>query len=121
LHGRPQRFAHSHAGHSRRNGHFAAADEALLCASKVGKDVNVAGIAALYRAMSLFQLGKKDEATDVAAKGASQMKPLPTGERDFKASDAVFAQLSQWLAYKEAKAMIGFDAPPASPAMPGGN
>jgi hypothetical protein len=49
------------------------------------------------------------------------MKPIPTGEQDFKASDAVFAQLCQWLAYKEAKAIIGFDAPPARLAMLGGN
>ena len=65
-----------------RNGHFAAAAEALLAAAKAGKDVNAAGIAAFYRAMSLFQQGKKDEARKLATEAAAQMKPLPKDEQN---------------------------------------
>ncbi len=49
-----------------RNGHFAAADEALLATAKAGQRSQRAGIAAFYRAMSLFQQGKKDEARNLA-------------------------------------------------------
>ena len=98
-----------------RNGHFAAADEALVAASKAGKDANVAGIAAFYRAMSLFQQGKKDEARKLATEAAAKMKPLPKDEQNPLLDGATSDHLVLWLAYKEAKAMIGFD-PPAAPA-----
>ncbi|MGO9921798.1 MAG: tetratricopeptide repeat protein [Isosphaeraceae bacterium] len=96
-----------------RNGHFAAADEALVAASKAGKDVNAAGIAAFYRAMSLFQQGKKDEARKLATEAAAKMKPLPKDEQSPLLDGATSDHLVLWLAYKEAKAMIGFDPPPA--------
>ena len=96
-----------------RNGHFNAADEPLLSALKGGQDVNAAGISAFYRAMSLFQLGRKDEARDVAARAVTRMKPLPEHERDIMAgTEAISDQLIQWLAYKEARAMMQFDASP---------
>jgi hypothetical protein len=96
-----------------RNGHFVAADEALLAATKAGQDVNAAGIADFYRAMSLFQQGKKDEARDVATKAAAKMKPLPRDEQNPMADGAIPDDLILWMAYKEAKALIGFDPPPA--------
>jgi eukaryotic-like serine/threonine-protein kinase len=99
-----------------RNGHFAAADEALLSATKAGKDVNAAGISAFYRAMSLFQLGKKVEAREVAIKAATLMKPLPKDEQNPMLDGATPDHLVLWLAYKEAKARIGFDPPPAPSA-----
>ena len=100
-----------------RNGHFAAANEAILAATKAGQDGIAAGIADFYRAMSLFQQGKKDEARDVATKAAAKMKPLPKDEQDPLAGGAVPDNLILWLAYEEAKALIGFD-PPSSPAAP---
>jgi hypothetical protein len=99
-----------------RNGHFAAAAEALLAATKASQDVNAAGIADFYRAMSLFQQGKKDEARDVATKAAAKMKPLPKDEQNLMADGATPDNLNLWLAYKEAKALIGFDPPPAPTA-----
>ncbi len=65
-----------------RNGHFVAADDALLAAMKAGKNSNAAGIADFYRAMSLFQQGKKDEARDLATRAAAKMKPLPKDEQN---------------------------------------
>jgi hypothetical protein len=47
------------------------------------------------------------------------MKPLPTDESNPLAGNADRDDLVLWLAYKEAKAMIQFDAPAAAPATPG--
>ena len=72
-----------------RNGHFAAADEALASPRTAGPDVNAAGIAAFYRAMSLFRQGKKDEAREVATRAAAAMKPLPKDEQNPMAGNSV--------------------------------
>ncbi len=103
-----------------RSGHFAAAAEALLAATKAGQDVNAAGIADFYRAMSLFQQGKKDEAREVATRAATRMEPLPRDEQNPLLDRGVPDHLILWLAYKEAKAMIGLADPPAAPAQPAG-
>ena len=65
--------------------------------------------------MSLFRQGKPDEARKLAIAAAAQMKPLPKDEQNPLASDAYYDDLILWLAYKEAKAMIHFDAAPAAP------
>ena len=78
------------------------------------------GIAAFYRAMSLFRQGKPDEARKVAIAAAAQMKPLPKDEQNPLANGADHDDLILWLAYKEAKAMIQFDAAPTTPATPDG-
>jgi hypothetical protein len=68
--------------------------------------------------MSLYRQGKKDEARKVATEAAAilrnvplpkdETKPLEGGHRPI-APNALFT----WMAYKEAKALIGFDeAPP---------
>jgi hypothetical protein len=93
-----------------RSGHFAQADTALIAAAKYG---SVAGTATFYRAMSLFRQGKKDEARKLATEAAAKMKPLPKDEKNPLAGGASADDLILWLAYKEAKALIGFDeAPP---------
>ena len=102
-----------------RNGHFAAADEALLSAAEAGQDEYAAGISAFYRAMSLFRQGKQGEAREVAARAAARMMPLPNDEQK-PAGARGQDDLVLWLAYKEAKALIGFDAPPAAPPKPDG-
>jgi eukaryotic-like serine/threonine-protein kinase len=98
-----------------RSGHFAAADAALITAEKNAKNnLHVALTSALYRAMSLFRQGKADEARKLASAAAAKMKPLPKDEKDVLAGD-IYADaddLILWLAYKEAKALIGFDAAP---------
>jgi hypothetical protein len=42
------------------------------------------------------------------------MKPLPKDEKNPLADKANHDDLILWLAYKEAKALIGFDATPAA-------
>jgi WD40 repeat protein/serine/threonine protein kinase len=96
-----------------RSGHAAAADVALLAAAKAGPNNPIAtGISAFYRAMSLFRQGKPDDACKLGIAAAAKMKPLPKGERNPLANNASYDDLILWLAYKEAKAMIKFDAAP---------
>ena len=68
--------------------------------------------------MSLFRQGKADEARKLATAAAAKMKPLPADEQNPLAGGADHDDLILWLAYKEAKAMIKFDAAPAAPAPP---
>jgi tetratricopeptide (TPR) repeat protein len=96
-----------------RSGNNAAAQEALVAAATA--DPNnpiVTGIAAFNRAMSLFRQGKRDEARKVALAAAAQMKPLPKDEQNPLANNTNWDDLILWLAYKEAKSMIKFDAAP---------
>jgi WD40 repeat protein/serine/threonine protein kinase len=96
-----------------RSGNDAAADETLLAAAEVGKNnPNVTGPSAFYRAMSLFRQGEADEARELAAAAAAKMKPLPKDENNPLAGKVTDDDLILWLAYKEAKATIKFDAAP---------
>jgi tetratricopeptide (TPR) repeat protein len=98
-----------------RNDNYAAALEALDAAAKAGpKNLRVTGIAAFYRAMSLFRQGKEAEARRVASAAAATMKPLPKDEQRPLADQKDYHDdLILWLAYKEAKALIKFgEAPP---------
>ena len=112
-----------------RSGHFAEAEASLAAAKDRAKSnphgdgrwaYCVAGTSAFYRAMSLFRQGKNDEARKLATEAAAKMKPLPTDEQNPMAGGADHDDLILWLAYKEAKAMIGFAAPPAARAKPAG-
>jgi eukaryotic-like serine/threonine-protein kinase len=86
-----------------RSGHYQEADAALDSASKsVKRKGQLDNIAAFYHAMSLFHQGKQDEARKIAASTAAKMKPLPKDERIPQPHD----DLIEWLAYKEAKAMM---------------
>ncbi len=100
-----------------RSGHLAEADLALRAAG-IGPDVTTAGSAACYRAMILYQQGKKDEARELAANAAAAMRPLPLDDQGPIAGIGDPNNLILWLACKEAKAMIGFAEPPAAPATP---
>jgi hypothetical protein len=98
-----------------RSGNDAAADQTLLAAVQAGpNNRNVSGISAFYRAMSLFRQGKTAEGRKLAIAAAAQMKPLPKDEQNPPPSEAFWDDLILWLASKEAKAMIHFDAPPAA-------
>jgi eukaryotic-like serine/threonine-protein kinase len=110
-----------------RSGHFAEAEVSLTAAMDRGKGnphgdgrwtYFVDGTAAFYRAMSLFRQGKNDEARNLAIAAAAKMKPLPADEQNPMAGGADHDDLILWLAYKEAKALIGFEPPPA-PTAPG--
>ena len=96
-----------------RLGNDTAADETLRAAAKARpRNRWVAGISSFFRAMSLFRLGKKDEAHKVAIEAAAKMKPLPSDEYNPLAGNANIDDLILWLAYKEAKALIKFDEDP---------
>jgi serine/threonine-protein kinase len=95
-----------------RSGNDAAAQEALSDAAKADpNNPAVTGIAAFYRALSLFRQGKRDEARKLALAAAAQMKPLPKDQQNPLADNASHDDLILWLAYKEAKALLKFDAP----------
>ena len=67
-----------------RSGHLAQAERTLLAAAEAGKDdtLGLPLLAAFYRAMCLFQQGKKDEARSLASHTAARMKLLPADEQD---------------------------------------
>ena len=99
-----------------RSGHFAEADAALTAAmNDPGKNSTVSSTSAFYRAMGLFRQGKTDLARKLATEAAAKMKPLPVDEQKPLAGGADHDDLIMWLAYKEANAMIQFDATPAAP------
>jgi serine/threonine protein kinase/WD40 repeat protein len=96
-----------------RSGNYAAADSALLAAAEAGKSTpSVTGPSAFYRALSLFRQGKSDEARRLASAAAAKMPPLPRDENNPLTGKATPEDLIQWLAYKEAKALMAFDAAP---------
>jgi WD40 repeat protein len=96
-----------------RSGNYAAAEKALLAAAEAGKNMpQVTGVSAFLRAMSLFRQGKRDEARKLAITAAAKMKPLPRDEKNPLAGQADHDDLILWLLYKEAKALIKFDAAP---------
>jgi hypothetical protein len=98
-----------------RSGHFAEADKTLAAAMAAGRDnPHVAGTSAFFRAMSLFRQGKQAEARQLASAAVAKMKPLPKDEKNPLADNGSADDLILWLAYKEAKALIQFDAPPAT-------
>ncbi|HEV3438228.1 MAG TPA: tetratricopeptide repeat protein [Gemmata sp.] len=94
--------------------HFAEADALLAAAITEGEsDPYIPGTGGFYRAMSLFRQGKRDEARQLAATTAATMKPLPKDEKNPLADQGSHDDLILWLAYKEAKELIGLDAAPA--------
>jgi hypothetical protein len=104
-----------------RIGHDAAAREALEAATEAApNNPLVKSTAAFYRAMSLSRQGKQDGARRLALAAAAEMKPLPKDARNPLADGADHEDLILWLAYKEAKAMIGFDEAQPSGGPSGG-
>jgi tetratricopeptide (TPR) repeat protein len=96
-----------------RSDHDAAAEEALLAAMKADpNNSHVTGVSAFYRAMSLFRQNKRDEARNLAITAAAKMKPLPRDANNPLAGNASHDDLILWLAYKEAQALLQFDAAP---------
>jgi WD40 repeat protein len=102
-----------------RSGHFAEAEAALIAAAKdVKNNPHVTGTSAFYRALSLFRQGKENEARTLATEATAKMKPLPKDEKNPLAGVANHDDLILWLAYKEAKALLKFDAAPLPEAKP---
>jgi Flp pilus assembly protein TadD len=95
-----------------RSGNFADADAALTAAiESATNNSHIACTSAFYRTMSLFKQGKKDEAQTLLAETAAKMRPLPDDDENPLAENADADDLILWLAYKEAKGVIGFEDP----------
>lgn len=99
-----------------RNGHFDEADTALTGATDTARGNGyILSTSGFYRAMSRFREGKTDEARRLAQRAAAIMKPLPVKD-DPRApalgGGANADDLILWLAYKEAKDLIKFEAGP---------
>jgi WD40 repeat protein len=104
-----------------RSGHFAAADAVLISQTGAMNYANlISDTSAFYRAMSLYRLGKEKEARQLVIEAASHMRPLPEDEKNPLASGADHDDLILWMAYKEAKALIKWEAVPAAPAQRSG-
>ena len=69
--------------------------------------------------MTLFRLGKEDEARKLATATAAAMKPLPKDEKNPLAGNASPDDLILWMAYREAKALIKFEPTLTAPAPKG--
>jgi hypothetical protein len=70
---------------------------------------------AFYRAMILFHQSKPDEARKLVTDAASKMKPLPKDPSlHFQRDDLI-----TWMAYKEAKALLGPQTTSAAAGQPG--
>ena len=90
-----------------RSGHLAAADQALLAASRIGNNhYHVSITSAFYRAMSLYRQGKKAAARKLATEAAAKMRPLPSDKQNPLEGQTNADDLILWMAYKEAKAMM---------------
>jgi hypothetical protein len=71
--------------------------------------------------MILYRQGKPVEARKLASAAAATMTPQPSDENNPQACGAGPDQLIVWLAYKEAQALIPFEAPPPAKAETCGN
>ena len=96
-----------------RSGQYAAADTALLAAARLEENNSyVSGTTAFYGAMSLFRQGKEAEARQLATEAVAKMRRHPADDENPLAGAANAGDLLLWLAYKEAKALLKFDAAP---------
>jgi hypothetical protein len=96
-----------------RNGHYAAAEDALTMAEQTaGSMLEILRTARFFRAMSLVRRDRPAEARSLFSDTEAQMPPPPQDEShplvDGKPVDR--DGLICWLAYKEAKALIEGDA-----------
>jgi tetratricopeptide (TPR) repeat protein len=104
-----------------RCGDSEAADRTLLAAAEIAQSRPGLDqpICLLYRAMILFRQGKKDEARKLATEAVAKIPtmPWPTSADPRSPVNVNVAQISPqililWLAHREAKALIGFEATP---------
>jgi tetratricopeptide (TPR) repeat protein len=92
-----------------RNGRYSAAEQALTIAEQTAGDVHdILGTARLFRAMSLLQQDRPEEARKVFSQAEAEMPPFPKDDHEPPVYDKSVNQdvLVCWLAYKEAKALI---------------
>jgi tetratricopeptide (TPR) repeat protein len=108
------RLAHGMAAF--RSGRLTEADQALKAAADQFGDHYGVDIARFYLAMSLFKQGKLDEARQVFTEAAANMAPLPADEKNPTADGCEYDYPILWLAYKEARDLIGPEEKPADQA-----
>jgi serine/threonine protein kinase/tetratricopeptide (TPR) repeat protein len=108
------RLAHGMAAF--RSGRLTEADQALKAAADQFGDHYGVDIAKYYLAMSLFKQGKLDEARQVFTEAAANMAPLPADEKNPTADSCEYDYPILWLAYKEARDLIGPEEKPADQA-----
>jgi serine/threonine protein kinase/tetratricopeptide (TPR) repeat protein len=93
-----------------RNSQYDEAIKSLSTAASTAPEkyqALISGTANFYHTMCLFQLGKKDEAQTLFTTTEESMRPLPTDENNPLADKANHDHLILWLAYREAKALLG--------------
>src|SRR5262249_8909002 len=94
-----------------RSGHFPEAEAVLGKAISGGSfSAHVANTSTFYKAMSLHRQGKNEEARTIALGTVAKMKPLPKDAEIPLAGSTSADDLIMWLAYKEANALIKFNA-----------
>jgi tetratricopeptide (TPR) repeat protein len=99
-----------------RSGQYAEAEQTLAVADQnAGKFTDIPAPCRFFRALSLYQIGRTNEARELFSQAEAQMPPLPEDSQkpviDGKAAshDVVLG----WLAYKEAKSVLyGPDSKP---------
>jgi hypothetical protein len=94
-----------------RLGGFEAEEKTLLAAESaipIGRNIPpIEGTCGYYRAMSLFQAGRQDEARALFRSTLATMKPFPSDEQNPLADGASHDDLVTWLACKEAQELLG--------------
>jgi hypothetical protein len=90
-----------------RSGNFQAAEDALKTSAKLSlARGEVLGIASLYRAMSLFKMGRQEEARVILNATGAKLKPLPAaGKIPLTDGESDEDYLIYWLTLKEAQAL----------------
>lgn len=104
-----------------RNGQYKQAITSLSTAASAAPEkyqALISGTANFYHTMCLFQLGRKDEAQTLFTTTEESMRPLPTDENNPLADNANHDHLILWLAYREAKALLGVEATPTADSQP---
>ena len=97
-----------------RNGQFADAEQTLALADQTaGKYQDIPVTARLFRAMSLFQLGRAGEARQLFSQAEAQMPPFPQdpGKPVIQGKTVSHDVMIGWLAYKEAKSLLNGQDP----------
>jgi hypothetical protein len=99
-----------------RSGQYDAAEQDLATAEQTaGKYSDVPPTARLFRAMCLFQQDKQAEARQLFAQAEAQMIPLPADPNKPVVAGRAASHdvVITWLAYREAKSLLGGTAPSA--------
>ena len=92
-----------------RNAQYAAAEQTLAVAEqKAGGYPEIQGVARLFRAMSLFQQNRPEEARKLFSQAGSEIPPLPKDEGSPRVDGRTLSRdvLICWLAYKEAGSLL---------------